>query len=169
MKTSFAVLQRWHRMHKSRRAQMAARMELLDHLDLEGRDAAWREIFARPEWRKKNYGHLGRCGLCNARIDPHLRTCHRCGAEWTELKDPEGARRMTVFAVAVTPMALLGGVGIKSTVDSFLRAGGTLNPDFIDFVVSYLWIASTIMLLVFAISLYEWLGLIRNGEWRPAG
>ena len=161
---SGSALRRWRQKMRDRNAELAARMAELDRLS-DGKSEAWSKIFSRPDWRAEPYTHQGSCRCCGAPVDFHSASCEACHARWFEPQDPRQGRRTLLFALSSLAVALLGGVGFKILIGALLRNIGH-NPDFIEFVESYLWVAGTVLILVGATYVYEYLDIVPKGHWQ---
>jgi hypothetical protein len=161
-----AKLRRVRQSVLDRRAELARRVAELDRLN-SGQGEGWDQVFAHPDWRAEPYNHQGRCQRCGSAVDFHSPICEACHAHWVEFHDPGAGRRTLIFAFAALLLALIGGIGCKTLIGAWLRAADR-NPDFVEFVESYLWVAGTILILVAATYAYEKLNIAPKGHWRAS-
>lgn len=133
-------------------------------------DAAWAELFRRPDWKAPPAGHYGRCGACGARIDLSVVRCGDCGAEWRPNKRRTDLyRQILVYGLALALSALSGHAGASWVRTSFGRAaerGDAANPEMVETLSSFTWLFCGVMMMIgltFAIE-----RLAPTGHWRKA-
>jgi predicted nucleic acid-binding Zn ribbon protein len=162
------ALARWRKRLRDHRAELAERVAHLERVAAgKGDDNDWEKIFARAEWRSQPFTHQGKCVYCGSKVDFHARRCGECGAEWVEYGDDRNGHRTILFALVSLTVALIGGVGCRYGVGMLLRQPDR-NPEFVEFVQSYLWVAGTILILVAATYVYERMNIAPKGHWERA-
>jgi len=150
---------------------MAARAALLDRLKKDGdQDALWREIFAPPKPKHPvRQGHRGRCGCCDGKVDVTDSRCPHCDAAWVPPATHGNRSALYVFSGVSVAVAVMMGLLFKYCFTILINRDSARIPDFVDFIGSYLWVSTIILVLVLATYIYEKSGLAAHGHWCARG
>lgn len=112
--------------------------------------------------------HKGRCGQCRAKVDFRQIHCPRCGAEWVPPVGKANPRSLAIFCSVSLLTAVIVGLLIRFFFTRLIDRDSARIPDFVDFVGAYLWVSSSIMILVLATFLFEMSSLNIKGHWQRA-
>jgi hypothetical protein len=147
-------------------------MRLLGRLDqaTEG-DSAWQALYVHPERQRPEITHRGRCGLCRTRLGRHDAECPQCHACWQARDKHQYRVRYWLFGLASMAAAFaIGGVS-HIAFTRFLEPSqseppsAAINHDFLLFMDSYLWVFTTVLVLILSTYLFEILDLAPRGRW----
>lgn len=157
------LAQRW----RDHRQRMADRSALLGRLKKDGdQDALWQEIFAPPKPTSPvRQGHRGRCGCCDGRVDMTATICPSCGADWIPPAARADSTSLYVFTGVSIAVAVMLGLLLRFCFTTLINHDSARIPDFVDFIGSYLWVSTIILVLVLATYIYEKSGLAPQGHW----
>jgi len=133
-------------------------------------NAAWKELFAREEWQSTDAGHDGQCRICGAAVERQASACGQCGAVWLRPESTEVMRAQVTFgAASVFVSSAFGYVSAEFVARALRRlvGEGAWRDEFVGFVEHYLWVSDAMLFLLFCTTLYERLGIVPKGTWRP--
>ncbi len=170
------LFQGLRRAHRDRQAALAEKIRLLGRLDqaTEG-DAAWQALYAHPEGQTPKITHRGRCGLCRAKLGRQEAVCPQCQASWQARPRHHYRVRTWLFGLASTAAAIAIGGAIHLAFARFVEgsqseaASPAINSDFLLFMDSYLWVFSTVMVLLLSTYLFDIFDLAPSGRWVAGG
>ncbi len=92
-------------------------------------------------------------------------SCPQCGADWIAPATRADPTSLYVFTGVSIAVAVLLGLLLRFCFTTLINRDSARIPDFVDFIGSYLWVSTIILVLVLATYIYEKSGLAPQGHW----
>jgi hypothetical protein len=133
----------------------------------------WEKIFARPEWQKQRQSHNGQCSCCTGAVSLTETTCVTCGAIWR--KPPKNKYAYLSYIIASLLISVAAGFYLKYIFELYIYrsykddiTGKLMNIDFVNFMESYIWVSSAILVLLLSTYVFERLPIAPKETWISA-